>query len=84
MGRDGYLRQPARLETDDELIAFIDRLNAEGLPCGRLSSSVLLTLMASTSQELSGYLQSLDPFGTGLGVKLGGRDTFAKLVRHCA
>ena len=62
-GRDGYAPPPAEIASDRDLVAFIDRLNAEGVTVyRRLSPSVLIALMEQTSREAATYYASLDPF----------------------
>ena len=58
--RDAYV-PPAPPITD--LVAFVDRLNQEGVMLyRRLSPPVLLSLMELASRESAGFHQSLDPF----------------------
>jgi uncharacterized protein (TIGR03083 family) len=60
MARDGYL-PPAPPITD--LVAFIDRLNQEGVMLyRRLSPSLLISLMELASRQSAEYYISLDPF----------------------
>jgi uncharacterized protein (TIGR03083 family) len=60
MVRDGYL-PPGPPITD--LVAFVDRLNHEGVTLyRRLSPAVLLSLMDLASRESTEYHASLDPF----------------------
>src|SRR6266853_3146256 len=60
MARDGYL-PPAPPITD--LVAFINRLNQEGMTLyRRLSPAVLLSMMELASRESAMYHASLDPF----------------------
>jgi uncharacterized protein (TIGR03083 family) len=63
-GRDGYTPQPApAIASDRDLVAFINRLNAEGATVyRRLSAIVLIAWMEHTSREASSYYASLDPF----------------------
>jgi uncharacterized protein (TIGR03083 family) len=63
MGRDGYFTTPRRsIRSHDELVAFINELNRQGVEMyGRLSPSVLISMMAVACTELAHYLQSLDP-----------------------
>jgi uncharacterized protein (TIGR03083 family) len=62
--RDGYtLSPPPAIASDRDLVAFIDRLNAEGVTVyRRLSPSVLIAWMEQTSREAASYYASLDPF----------------------
>src|SRR5213076_2625439 len=58
--RDGYMA-PAPPITD--LVAFVDRLNQEGVSLyRRLSPPVLLSLMELASRESVEFRRSLDPF----------------------
>jgi len=60
IARDGYL-PPAPPITD--LVAFIDRLNQEGVMLyRRLSPAVLVSLMELASRQSAQYYSSLDPF----------------------
>jgi uncharacterized protein (TIGR03083 family) len=63
-GRDGYTLSPApAIASDRDLVAFIDRLNAEGVSVyRRLSPPVLIAWMEQTSREAASYYASLDPF----------------------
>jgi uncharacterized protein (TIGR03083 family) len=61
--RDGYSGEAVAIPSDEELIAFINRLNAEGVRVyRRLSPEVLIALMQMASAELCAYVASLDPF----------------------
>lgn len=62
-GRDGYMPSPApTIASDRDLVAFIDRLNAEGvIVYRRLSAAVLIAWMEQTSREAANYYASLDP-----------------------
>ena len=62
-GRDGYMPSPApTIASDRDLVAFIDRLNAEGvIVYRRLSAAVLIAWMEQTSREAASYYASLDP-----------------------
>ena len=61
--RDGYVASPPpRVASRDDLIAFIDRLNREGVEMyRRLSPSVLISIMELASREYAEFHQSLDP-----------------------
>ena len=63
-GRDGYtVSPPSPITSDRDLVAFIDRLNAEGVTVyRRLSPSVLIAWMERSSGEAARYFASLDPF----------------------
>jgi uncharacterized protein (TIGR03083 family) len=61
--RDNYSRETQAITSDSELVAFINRLNAEGVAVyGRLSPAVLISLMEFASQESAAYHLSLDPY----------------------
>jgi hypothetical protein len=63
--RDHYIRETPAITSDSELVAFINRLNAEGVAVyGRLSPAVLISLMEFASRESAAYHLSLDPFAT--------------------
>lgn len=64
LARDGYF-PPAPPITD--LVAFIDRLNEEGVALyRRLSPSVLISLMELASRESAAFHASLDPLAPAL------------------
>ena len=61
--RDNYRRETPAITSDSELVAFINRLNAEGVAVyGHLSPAVLISLMEFASRESAAYHLSLDPF----------------------
>jgi len=61
--RDGYALERPEISSDADLVAFINRLNREGVTLyRRLSPKVLISLMAVASRESGEYHQSLDPF----------------------
>jgi uncharacterized protein (TIGR03083 family) len=61
--RDGYAPEAPGFATGDEFVAFINRLNHEGVSVyRRLSPDVLITLMEVSSRESAEYHLSLDPF----------------------
>ena len=64
-GRDGYtLSPPPAIASDRDLVAFIDRLNADGVTVyRRFSPSLLIAWIERTSREAAAYYASLDPFG---------------------
>jgi uncharacterized protein (TIGR03083 family) len=79
-GRDGYIPSPAlAIASDRDLVAFIDRLNAEGVTVyRRLSPPVLIAWMEQTSREAANYYASLDPFATArIGVSWAGESVSA-------
>jgi uncharacterized protein (TIGR03083 family) len=61
--RDGYAPGPPPVfHSTDELVAFINRLNREGVEMyRRLSPAVLISLMDVASRESAEFHQSLDP-----------------------
>jgi uncharacterized protein (TIGR03083 family) len=63
MGRDGYVSDPSPVvTTNEDLIAYINTLNRQGVEVyRRLSPSVLISLMEIASRQTTEYLQSLDP-----------------------
>lgn len=61
--RDGYAPAPTAIANDRDLVAIINRLNAEGVAVYRpLSAAVLISLMEETSGQAARYYASLDPF----------------------
>jgi len=62
--RDGSTSSPRpSIESDGDLVAFINRLNAEGVAVyRRLSAAVLIDWIAYASREAASYFASLDPF----------------------
>jgi uncharacterized protein (TIGR03083 family) len=62
--RDGCMPSPPPVITSDrDLVAFIDRLNAEGVTVyRRLSPPMLIAWMEQTSREAASHYASLDPF----------------------
>jgi uncharacterized protein (TIGR03083 family) len=75
--RDAYLAAPPpRFTSSDDFLAFINRLNREGVGMyRRLSPAVLISLMETASREYSAFHQSLDPMAVaGFGVSWAGED----------
>jgi uncharacterized protein (TIGR03083 family) len=63
IARDGYFGEPPAVSSPADLVAFINRLNAEGVAVyRRLSPAVLISLMEFASQASAAYHLSLDPF----------------------
>src|SRR6266567_2204296 len=61
--RDRYAPQSPAIGSSFDLVAFINRLNEEGVMIyGSLSPKVLISLMELASRESVAYHQSLDPF----------------------
>jgi len=63
-GRDDYMASPApAIASNRDLVAFIDRLNAEGVTVyRRLSPAVLIACLELSSREAAQYYAALDPF----------------------
>jgi uncharacterized protein (TIGR03083 family) len=61
--RDGYTAGPPRVfHSADEFVAFINRLNREGVSMyRRLSPAVLIAMMEIASRESAEFHQALDP-----------------------
>jgi uncharacterized protein (TIGR03083 family) len=79
-GRDGCLPSPApAIASPRDLVAFIDRMNAEGVAVfGRLSPRLLIAWMERTSREAADYFASLDPFAPArIGVSWAGESVSA-------
>ncbi len=65
--RDGYAPEPPSINSHADLVAFINRLNHEGVTLyRRLSPNVLVSLMEVASRQSSEYHESLDPFADAL------------------
>src|SRR5258708_10579848 len=61
--RDGYFSETPDLASQTDLVAFINRLNREGVSIyRRLSPDVLISMMGFASRECDQYHRSLDPF----------------------
>ncbi len=61
--RDGYAPEGPAPQSPAELIAFINRLNRQGVQLyRRLSPQVLISLMEDASRQSAEFHQSLDPF----------------------
>src|ERR1041385_4370064 len=73
IARDGYVAERPDIRSSQDLVAFINRLNEEGVRMyRRLSTAVLIAIMELSSRESAAYHQSLDPnlpaaFGVSLG-----------------
>ncbi len=62
LARDGYVAERPDIRSPQDLAAFINRLNQEGVRMyRRLSPAVLIDIMAVASRESTAYHQSLDP-----------------------
>ncbi len=76
--RDGYAVHPApRITSDRDLVAFLNRLNHEGVEMyRRLSPGVLIAMMEVASRESVAFHQSLDPMAeAAFGVSWAGEHT---------
>ena len=61
--RDGHAPAPPAISSHADLVAFINRLNHEGVQVyRRLSPPVLIALMELVSRQFITYHESLDPF----------------------
>src|SRR5829696_8926860 len=79
-GRDGCTPSPPPvIASNRDLVAFIDRLNAEGVTVyRRLSPRVLIAWMEQSSREAAEYFASLDPFAPArIGVSWAGESVSA-------
>ncbi len=76
-GRDGYSGESVCVTSHAELVAFINRLNSEGVRVyRRLSPEVLIALMHMASAQLCAYVASLDPLAPAkIGVSWAGEET---------
>lgn len=60
--RDGYMANPPAIASNDALVAFINRINAEGVAFySRLSAPVLIELMETASRASCEFHELLDP-----------------------
>ena len=76
--RDGFVAAPPPVITSNaDLIAFIDRLNDEGVAmCRRLSPRVLISMLEAASHEFIAFHQSLEPMAeAGFAVSWAGEAT---------
>jgi uncharacterized protein (TIGR03083 family) len=65
--RDGYIRETPAIASEADLVAFINRLNEEGVAVyGRLSPAVLISLMDFASRASAEHHRSLDPFAPAM------------------
>ena len=72
--RDGFHIQQ-RIESNDQLIELVDRLNAEWVVAARrMSSRLLRELLAFTGPEVEACFASLDPMAMGGAVSWAGPD----------
>lgn len=62
-GRDGEIADAPSISSNADLVAFIDRLNEDGVRMyGRLSPRLLISLIEVASRQCADYHLSLDPF----------------------
>jgi uncharacterized protein (TIGR03083 family) len=72
-GKRDAFRIPQRIESNDQLIALVDRLNAEWvLAASRMSPRLLRELLAFTGPEVEACFASLDPMAMGGAVSWAG------------
>jgi uncharacterized protein (TIGR03083 family) len=65
MLRDNYYGEKADVQSNEELIGYLNRLNADWVQAmKRVSPSMLISLHEFTGPLYCHYYQSLDPFGT--------------------
>jgi uncharacterized protein (TIGR03083 family) len=65
--RHGYKPEDSKKLSPDQLVAFINHLNAEGVrQYTRLPADELISRMEAVSRESAEYHQALDPFGTAM------------------
>lgn len=63
MVRDGYFTAGPKSPSPEDVRAFVDQANADGVNIyGRLSPPVLITLLERGSKELCDFTLSLDPY----------------------
>ena len=63
MGRDGYISESPEIQSNQDLVNFINGMNQQGVRFfRRLSRSVLISMMKPVIAELSEYFLRLDPF----------------------
>ncbi len=63
MVRDRHVGERVEIRSATELVAYVNRLNEEGVRFyGRLSPAVLISMMEKASDESAKYHQALDPF----------------------
>ena len=73
--RDGYTPSGRRIEGWQELVALINRLNAEWVTATRrLSPRLLVNLLQVTGEQVTAYFHTLDPVAMGDPVSWAGPD----------
>ena len=77
IARDGYVSEALRFQQNEDLVSFVNRMNREGVAAyGRLSPSVLTSLLEAASKEYAEYHESLDPFAVArIGVSWAGEES---------
>ncbi|MGB6973247.1 MAG: maleylpyruvate isomerase N-terminal domain-containing protein [Terracidiphilus sp.] len=61
--RDGWVAEKAEIRSEADLVALVNRLNAEGVAVyGRLSPAVLTGMMERACAESAAFHDGLDPF----------------------
>ncbi|MGZ4837449.1 MAG: maleylpyruvate isomerase N-terminal domain-containing protein, partial [Terriglobales bacterium] len=67
LARDGYVAEQPDIRSPQDLAAFINRLNEEGVRTyRRLSPAVLIEMMELASRQSAAYHQSLGPFAPAM------------------
>ncbi len=79
IGRDGYRAESPRITSAEDLAAFINRLNGEGVTVyRRLSPLVLIRLVEVAAKSLAEFHASRDPYATApYGVSWAGEEKSA-------
>ena len=84
--RDGYRRGNAAFASWDDLVAFINRQNAEWVETARrISPPLLCDMLRLTGVQVAAFFQSLDPYALGGPVDWAGPDpapTWLDLARE--
>src|SRR6266516_1258795 len=77
MGRDKCRVEKVSINSHEDVIALVNRLNREGVTVyRRLSPKVLIELLQLTCAQTADFYESLDPFATaGIGVSWAGEIT---------
>ena len=77
MGRDKCRVEKVAVNSQEDVVALVNRLNREGVAVyRRLSAKVLIQLMQLSCAQTADFYESLDPFATaGIGVSWAGEMT---------
>ena len=77
MGRDGIRPAAPVIDSPDDLVAFVNRMNRDGVEVyGRLGPDALISRIEAASAELARYMESLDPMARApIGVSWAGEVT---------